>query len=307
MPKVLITGGLGFIFSHVTEYFVQKGWEIVVIDNCSAGSHQEISDGSFKVVEEDFSKHGAWQIVVEENPQYIVHAAAITDVDYSIQSPEETFRNNVLCNLNAFEAARKVTTLKKFLYVDTDEVYGECEYGKLENEILFPRNPYSVSKATGALMRYGYDNTYPELKLRTAEIRMCNIFGSRQDTTKILPQIVRSLKENYSIPLQNHGEGYREYLYVKNVPPLIDLILEKGNRAYNVTNNDGFTVSQLFRIVEKVTGRRVNFHASDRPGHDRWYRMDSTRLRSELDWKPDYSFEDGLRDYLVIEELLSAP
>lgn len=307
MPSVLITGGLGFILSHVTEHFVEKGWEVVVIDNCSAGSHQEISDGSFKLIEEDFSKLGAWQIIVEEHPQYIVHAAAITDVDYSIQFPEETFRNNVLCNLNAFEAARKLRNLKKFLYVDTDEVYGECEYRKSEDEILFPRNPYSVSKAAGALMRYGYDNTYPGLALKSAEIRMCNIFGPRQDKSKIFPQIIKSLSEGYSIPLQNGGEGYREYLYVKNIPPLIELILEKGDRTYNVTNNDGFTVLELFGIVEKATGKSVNFHTSDRAGHDRWYRMNNARLRDQLDWKPIYSFDDGLRDYLQIEVKLGAP
>ena len=304
MPKIVVTGGLGFILSHVTEYFVGKGWEVTVIDNCATGAHPEISDGSFKLIEEDFSKIGAWQLIVDEEPEYIVHGASVTDVDYSIEFPEETFRNNVGCNLNAFEAARRIENLKQFLYVDTDEVYGECDYRKREDEILFPRNPYSVSKATGALMRYAYDNTYPELRLKTAEIRMCNIFGPRQDTTKIFPQIINSLKHGYSIPLQNGGRGHREYLYVKNMPPLVDLVLEKGNRTYNVTNNDGFTVLELFAVVERVVGKKISFHSSDRPGHDRWYRMDNARLTSQLNWNPGYSFEEGLRDYLGIEGLL---
>ena len=304
MTHILITGGLGFIFSHVTQYFVQKGWSVTVVDNCSTGAHMEISDGTFKLIKEDLSNTGAWEILAEEQPDYIVHAAAITDVDYSIKHPEATFRNNVMCNLNAFEAMRRIPNLKKFLYVNTDEVYGECLYRKKEDEILFPRNPYSISKATGALMRYGYDNTYPEINLKTTEIRMCNIFGPRQDDTKIFPQIIKSLKQDYSIPLQNGGEGYREYLYVMNVPPLIDMILKTGGKTYNVTNNDGFTVLELFDIAERISKRNIKFVLSDRPGHDRWYRMDSERLKQELGWKPEYSFQEGLEEYFRIEGIL---
>ena len=155
-------------------------------------------------------------------------------------------------------------------------------------------------------MRYGYDNTYPIIQLKTTEIRMCNIFGPRQNATKIFPQIMKSLKGEYSIPLQNGGHGHREYLYVKNIPPLIDLVLNKGNRTYNVTNNDGYDVLELFKIVESSVDGKITHHASNRPGHDRWYRMDSTRLVNHLEWAPEYTFLEGLRDYLEIEELLRA-
>lgn len=302
--KVVITGGLGFIFSYVTEHFVKQGYEVTVIDNCSIGSHPEIIDGSFKFLREDFARPSAWEMILEEKPDWLIHAAAITDVDHSIRHSEEVMLNNIMCNLNAFEAARRLDTLQKFLYVSTDEVYGECEYPKKETDIIFPRNPYSCSKATGSLMRYAYDNTYKHILDKTAEIRMCNIFGPRQDITKIFPQLIKSLKSGYSVPIQNGGEGYREYLYVKNVPPLVELVMKKGWRTYNVTVGDGLTVMELIKKVEELSGKRVIYHHSNRPGHDRFYRMDNSRIVNELGWRPKYSFLQGVEEYLKLEGII---
>ena len=295
--KVLITGGLGFIFSHVTEYFIRQGYEVTVIDNCSAGSHPEIVNNSFKFLREDFAQPSGWKLVLDEKPDWLIAAAGITDVDHSITHPEEVLFNNFMCNLNAFEAARQHRGLEKFLYVSTDEVYGECEYPKKETDIIFPRNPYSCSKALGSLTRYAYANTYGLVE-KTAEIRMCNIFGPRQDTRKIFPQIIKSIREGYSIPLQNGGEGYREYLYVKNIPSMVELVMQKGWRTYNITWNNGFTVMDLIKRVEELTGKKVLYHKTEQQGHDCFYRMDNFRIVKELGWKPHYSFEEGLKEYI---------
>jgi dTDP-glucose 4,6-dehydratase len=298
-PKVLITGGLGFIFSHVTEYFVAKGWEVVVIDNESAGSHPEIIDGSFKYYKMDVCDRKVIELIREEAPEYVIHAAAISDVDYSIREPYKTLSDNINGNLNIFEAIRGLPHIKKFIYVSTDEVYGECEHPKKEDEIIFPKNPYSCSKAVGSLMRLAYGSTYPELIETTAETRFCNVFGPRQDTRKIMPLIKHSLHTGEAIPLHNKGTGYREYIYVKNIPPVIELILEKGNRTYNLTLNDGLTVHELIERAEKVTNRKINTIPENRPGMDMKYQMDASRIKDELGWKPLYSFEEGLKEYLL--------
>ncbi len=196
-----------------------------------------------------------------------------------------------------FEACRHLPNLKKFIYVSTDEVYGECENRKKENDMIFPKNPYSCSKAVGSLLRITYENTYEQLKNKTAETRFCNVFGPRQDKRKIMPAIKESIENGYSIPLHNEGTGYREYIYVKNIPPAIDLILEKGNQTYNVTLNDGLTVRQLIEKAEKVTGKKVTTHPNNRPGMDMKYQMDNARIM-ELGWKPLYNFEQGLKEYL---------
>lgn len=295
--KVCITGGLGFIFSHCVEYFVKQGWEVIVIDDCTEGSHPEIINDSFKFIKLDCANSVVQDIIIEENPDYIVHAAAISDVDFSIKDPEFALKQNILGNINVFEAARYCKNLKKFLYVSTDEVYGECEEKKLESDIIFPKNPYSASKAVGSLLRIAYDNTYLCLKDKTCETRFCNVFGPRQDTRKIFPKIKESIEQGTVVPVQNGGSGYREYIYVKNIPPIIDLLLEKGDRTYNVTSNDGFTVSELIKKVEEVTGCEIKTTESHRPGMDLKYQMDNSRLQ-ELDWQPLYSFEEGVREYL---------
>lgn len=296
--KLVITGGLGFIFSHVTEHFVKKGWNVVVIDNESEGSHPEIIDGSFKYYKMDVANEDVIDIILDENPQYIIHAAAISDVDYSINNPHKTLKDNIMGNLNVFEAAKQLRGLKKFVYVSTDEVYGECEHPKHETEIIFPKNPYSCSKAVGSLMRIAYDNTYHELHDKTAETRFCNVFGPRQDKRKIFPAIKESLEGTYTIPLHNEGTGFREYIYVKNIPPVMELILEKGDRTYNVTLNDGHTVHEIIRISEELTGKKCKTEPSHRAGMDAKYQMDGSRLKNELGWVPVYTFEEGLKEYL---------
>ncbi|MBA3789277.1 GDP-mannose 4,6-dehydratase [Patescibacteria group bacterium] len=298
-PKIIITGGLGFIFSHVTEYFVQKGWKVVVIDNESTGSHPEIVDGSFEYHKMSVCDREVINLIRAAAPDYVIHAAAISDVDYSLREPYKTLEENILANLNVFEACRELDSLKNFIYVSTDEVYGECEHRKKEDEIIFPRNPYACSKAVGSIMRYTYDNSYPNLLDKTSETRFCNVFGPRQDTRKILPLIKHALETDEPIPIHNGGLGYREYIYVKNIPPAIDLILEKGNRTYNLTLNDGFTVGELIQQAEKVTGKKIKVYDEHRPGMDMKYQMDASRIKDELGWKPLYTFEEGLKEYFV--------
>ncbi len=297
-PKILITGGLGFIFSHVTEYYVKKGWNVVVIDNQSEGSHPEIIDGSFKYHNFHVADPKVVDIILRENPDYVIHAAAISDVDYSIRESYRTLKKNIMMNINVFDACRQLKNLKKFIYVATDEVYGECDHKKREDEVMSPRNPYSCSKATGSLIRIAYDSTYSELKNKTAETRFCNVFGPRQDERKIMGAIKKSLKTGDSIPLHNEGTGFREYIYVKNIPPAVDLILEKGNQVYNVTLNNGYTVRQLLQKVEEVTGNKINTYSNNRPGMDMKYQMDNSRILG-LGWEPLYTFEEGLKEYLL--------
>lgn len=296
-PKVIITGGCGFIFSHVTEYMVKRGYAVTVIDNLSEGSHPEIVDGTFDFFEEDAGSKKAYDIIVSKNPDYIIHAAAYSDVDYSIKNPIKVINNNFDSTLNIFEAARKCSNLKKLVYVSTDEVYGECEHKKKEEEIVFPKNPYSCSKAFGSHLRITYDNSYPELKNKTAETRFCNVFGPRQDDRKIMPEIKESIEYNKVIPIHNKGKGYREYIYVKNIPEAVELVMLKGDRVYNVTLNDGFTVAELIQVVQNITKKPVLTCESHRPGMDLIYQMDNSRIK-KLGWKPKWTFKDGIKDYL---------
>lgn len=297
MPKVLITGGLGFIFSHVTQYMVKKGYNVIVLDNQTTGSHPEIIDDSFKYYNVHCGNREAFTYIVSENPDYIIHASAFSDVDFSIKFPSEVMSSNNDSTVNVFEAARKCSNLKKLVYISTDEVYGECEYKKTEEEIIFPRNPYACSKAFGSLLRLTYDNTYPELKDKTAETRFCNVFGERQDNRKIISAIKESIEKGRVLPVHNGGLGSREYIYVDNIPEVVELVMLKGDRTYNVTLNNSYTVTELIKKVEDLTGKKVVTTPSERIGMDMKYQMDNSRIL-ELGWKPKYSFEEGIKKYL---------
>jgi dTDP-glucose 4,6-dehydratase len=270
---------------------------VVVVDKQSSGSHPEIIDGSFKYYRLDVCSPKIFDIVKKEAPDYVIHAAAISDVDDSTKKPGRALEKNIIGNINLFEACRLLPSLKKFIYVSTDEVYGECEVKKQEGDILHPKNPYSCSKAAGSLMHITYLNTYPELQGKMAETRFCNVFGPRQDTRKIIPLIKHAIDTGESIPVHNEGKGYREYIYVHNIPPAIELILERGEGVYNLTLNDGFTVQELIGRAEKVTEKKVPTHPSTRPGMDMKYQMDATRITTELGWESTYSFDEGIADY----------
>lgn len=295
--KVVITGCAGFIFSHVTEYLVKRGYEVHGIDNLSEGSHPEIINDTFRFYKEDVSKKEVIDTILNIEPDYIIHAAAYSDVDRSIREPRDIIKSNCDATLNVFEASRQLPDLKKLVYVSTDEVYGECDHKKKEDEIIFPKNPYSFSKAHGSLLRMAYDNTYSELKDKTAETRFCNVFGPRQDERKIMPLIKRALTDGTPIPLHNEGGGYREYIYVHNIPPIVEKIMLEGNRTYNVTLNDGFTVKELIQRAETLTGKKVPTVPAERKGMDMKYQMDAFRA-FRLGWRPEWDFDTAIKDYL---------
>lgn len=309
MKKIVITGGLGFIFSHVTEHFLRNGYDVMVLDNLSAGSHPELikdfglltaeeGSGRFTFVETDVAFATTIPIITTFQPDYIIHAAAISDVDYSIKNPVKTIQANNNGTINVFEAARQLKNLKKLLYVSTDEVYGECDHPKTEEEILFPKNPYALSKSFGSQLRLAYDNTYAALKDKTVETRFCNVFGPRQDDRKIIPAIKRALNGGKPVELHNEGKGYRQFIHVSEIPPIIGLLLESGTRTYNITSGEGYTVQQLLDETEYITGKKVPTVPAKRSGMDIKYQMSSKRLRDEFDWRPRHEFATTFANYL---------
>lgn len=301
--KILITGGLGFIFSHVTEYFLNSPqYEVFVIDALYAGSHSDLLY-DFKKLGLIFSQFNVAEpfvipMIRDFDPDYIIHAAAISDVDASIHEPLKTIKQNNDATINVFEAARQCPNLKKLLYVSTDEVYGECDHPKTEEEIIFPRNPYSLSKAFGSLMRLTYDNTFYELRDKTCETRFCNVFGPRQDARKIIPAIKEAMNGGKPLNLHNEGAGFRQFIHVDEIPPLMELLLEKGTRTYNITSGEGYTVRYLISLAEELTGKKVPTVRSERVGMDIRYEMSSERIRKEFGWTPKKDFRERLRLYL---------
>jgi len=287
---ILITGGLGFIFSHVTEYFASRGHKVTVIDNVSAGSHPELEeewkDSEITLIKADINSfelqwlahgdpnldcHSGDEISEKgRGPDIIIHAAAESDVDKSIHNQKAFLHSNVNGTLAMLEFARN-WGCKQFLYINTDEVYGSRNEWCTPEMVIQPANPYSASKAAGGHMCWAYANTYG---LNMQEVRMCNIIGQRQATTKLLPRLIDRIQNGEEMPIYDGGTNTREYMDVRDVAPLLERVLESEmNAIFNLTSNQEMSILEVLEAVERALDKKAKITPSSRPGHDTRYRM----------------------------------
>jgi len=273
--RILITGGLGFIFSHVAEYFAAKNNSVVVLDNLSDGSHPELLE-KWKDIKDIKSVIADVVDIGDHEPElgqfdYIVHAAAESNVDKSIENQRAFLHSNINGTFAVLEFARRQENLKKVLYTNTDEVYGSTTTWCTTNDALNPCNPYSAAKAAAGHLCWAYYNTY---QLPVQETRMCNIIGCRQANTKILPRVIERIQKGESMPIYDGGEQTREYMDVRDVAPLVERVLEDGRETiFNLTFNQEYSILELVKEVEKTLGKKVKKIPASRPGHDKHYRM----------------------------------
>ena len=276
MGKILITDGLGFIFSHVTEYFASKDCEVFVIDNLSDGSHPELLEKWANLPiffhKSDINDICDWDLRTTKF-DYIIHAAAESNVDKSIKDQKAFLHSNILGTYALLEFVRQFQPdLKQFLYINTDEVYGSSEEYKdpFQNPTM-PSNPYSASKASGGAFCWAYQNTYG---LPIQEVRMCNIVGQRQATTKLVPRIIDCIENDRPIPVYDGGAQTREYMDVRDVSPLIEAVLQDGRgNIHNLTFNQELTTLEVIQTVADILGKQPKIEHATRPGHDQRYRM----------------------------------
>ena len=274
MSKILITGGLGFIFSHVTEYLASKAQDVTVVDKCGDGSwfdlKPHLNNMGVRVLKGDISA-GSLDQLEKENFDIIIHAAAETNVDKSIEDFRPFILSNIAGTLATLQYARQMTPHPKFLYVNTDEVYGPTEKWCTPEDAQNPTNPYSASKASAGHLCWAWHTTYG---MPMQEIRMCNIIGKRQATTKILPRVIDRIKKDEEIPIYDGGKFTREYMDVRDVAPNIERILEDGGlEIFNLTYNQELSVIEVVESVEKMMDKKAKIKHTTRPGHDKRYRI----------------------------------
>lgn len=314
MKTYLITGGAGFIGSNYIHYLMEHYKDEVRILNLDALTYcarrENVScyegDGSYRFIKGDIRNEELLaEIFAENSIDYVVHFAAHSHVDRSIRSPKEFAEVNVCGTLCLLEAARKAWegnyNGRRFLYISTDEVYGELgENGKFtENTPLCPRNPYSASKAGGDHMTRAYYETYGLPVLVT---RCSNNYGPYQYQEKFIPNCIVNCLAGNPIPVYGDGKNIRNWLYVANHLTAIDKVLTEGRtgEVYNIGGHKDYT---NLEAVSAITGvLREKYHLNippvefieDRKGHDRRYSMDASKLKNELGWKQEVSFEEGM-------------
>ena len=300
--KILVTGGLGFIGSNFIRYILSKhpDYKIVNVDKIGIGANpanlKDLEDEkTYKFIKGNICNPKLIDKVVK-GVDAIVNIAAETHVDRSIRDPITFIQNNTIGTLNLLEAVRKHNREARLVHVSTDEVYGEATKGSFkETSPLKPSNPYSASKAAADMFVIAYRKTY---QLNTVITRCTNNFGPYQFPEKLIPKtIIRALK-NMPVPVYGSGENVRDWIYVLDHCEAINLILEKGRpgEIYNISAGNEKTNIEVIRKILRTLGKPeglISF-VEDRPGHDIKNSLDSSKIRTELGWKPKFSFEEAL-------------
>jgi len=303
--KLLVTGGAGFIGSNFVRYMVNKYPEYTIynLDLLTyAGNLENLKDiedkPNYKFVKGDIADRTFVQELFEkEQFDYVLNFAAESHVDRSITNPEIFVQTNIQGTLALLDAARAIG-VKKYLQVSTDEVYGTLgETGYFTEETpLAPNSPYSASKTGADLLVRAYNETYG---LPVNITRCSNNYGPYHFPEKLIPLMIINALHDKELPIYGDGLNVRDWLHVEDHCQAIDLVLHKGRdgEVYNVGGNNERTNIDIVKTILKQLDKPESLikFVTDRPGHDRRYAIDATKLRTELGWEPKYTFETGIK------------
>ncbi|MCH2044485.1 MAG: dTDP-glucose 4,6-dehydratase [Saprospiraceae bacterium] len=330
---LLVTGGAGFIGSHVVRLFVQKypNYHIVNLDKLTyAGNLENLRDieqsTNYTFVKGDIIDD---QLLASIFEQYkfdgVIHLAAESHVDRSITNPLAFIETNILGTAKLLHAARKAWGQdlegKLFYHISTDEVYGTLgETGLFEETTAYdPRSPYSASKASSDHLVRAYYHTY---HFPVVISNCSNNYGANQFPEKLIPLCIHNIKNNKELPIYGDGKYTRDWLWVNDHASAIDCVFHKGvtGETYNIGGHNEWKNIDLVRLLcdimdeklgqTKGSAQELIRFIKDRPGHDRRYAIDASKIAKELGWKPSIQFEEGLANtidwYLENEEWLAS-
>jgi dTDP-glucose 4,6-dehydratase len=310
--KMLITGGAGFIGSNFIDYFLNKYVNVKLINYDKltyAGNLINLkkveSHPDYSFIKGDICDKEKLVSVFEHfKPDYVINFAAETHVDRSIISPEEFIKTNVLGVQNLLQLSLNYK-IKKFIQISTDEVYGSLgDNGYFtENSPLDPHSPYSASKASADLLTMAYYTTF---NLPVNITRCSNNYGPYQFPEKLIPLIILNCLKGKNIPVYGDGMNIRDWIYVGDHCSAIDVVLQNGlpGEVYNIGGNNERTnidvVKTIISILSEclsncdISESLITF-VEDRKGHDRRYAIDSTKIKRELSWVTETSYEEGIK------------
>lgn len=304
--NVLVTGGAGFIGSNFINYLLSKrdGYSIINLDKLTyAGNLENLKQvevkKNYRFIKGDITNNELVDYIFKRfEIKFVVNFAAESHVDRSILGSEIFYRTNVIGTTVLLEASRRYH-VEKFLQVSTDEVYGSLGPTGLftEQTPLSPNSPYSSSKAAADMAVLAFHHTYG---LPVVITRCSNNYGQLQFPEKLIPLMIINALNNKKLPVYGDGLNVRDWIYVIDHNKAVELVLENGRvgEVYNVGASREMKNIEIVKLILKKLGKGEDLieFVKDRPGHDRRYAIDSSKIQSELGWKPEYDFEKALSD-----------
>jgi len=305
--KLLVTGGCGFIGSNFIHYYLMNypGDSLINVDKLTyAGNLKNLSALSptprYAFIRGDIADPLQMEEIISQGVEGIVNFAAESHVDRSIEAPMDFMRTNVFGTFVLLEALRKVSSKRRirFLHVSTDEVYGSLgETGAFSEETpMAPNSPYAASKASADLMVRAYHHTYG---LPTLITRCSNNYGPYQFPEKLIPLLISNAIEGKTLPIYGDGLNVRDWIHVEDHCRGLDLVLHRGKEGevYNIGGQSEKTNLSVAKTILDHLGKPHSLlrFVTDRPGHDRRYAIDFSKIQKTLGWAPSISFEDGIR------------
>jgi dTDP-glucose 4,6-dehydratase len=320
MKTILVTGGAGFIGSNFVKLMLEKhlDYKIINVDALTyAGNLENLegisNDSNYAFIRADIrNRQEIEEIFKTYNIMSVVNFAAESHVDRSIEEPEIFLTTNVIGTQVLLDVTKKYWKVNpknkyckeykpgvKFLQVSTDEVYGALGESGLfiETMPLMPNSPYSASKASADLIVRAYNETFG---MPINITRCSNNYGPYQFPEKLIPLMINNCIKGKDLPVYGDGMQVRDWLHVSDHCSAIDTILHKGKdgEVYNIGGNNEKTNIEIVKLIIKTLGKPEDLikYVKDRPGHDRRYAIDNTKITSQLGWKPAYTFEQGMKE-----------
>ena len=306
MKRILVTGGAGFIGSNFINYILGKREDIFIVnlDKLTyAGNLQNLKDvenhPSYSFVKGDIVNDELVSYLFQKYEiTHVINFAAESHVDRSILGSEIFFRTNVLGTNVLLENAKRFG-VEKFVQISTDEVYGSLgSEGQFEETTpLQPNSPYAASKAAADMMALAFHHTYHVPVVIT---RCSNNYGPYQFPEKLIPLMIINSLNNKKLPVYGDGLNVRDWIYVVDHNKAVELVFDKGKvgEVYNVGANTEKPNIEIVKLLLKHTGKTLDLieYVKDRPGHDRRYAINSTKIKRELNWEAENTFENAIQD-----------
>jgi len=306
--RILVTGGAGFIGGNFVHYMLNKhpDYKILCLDKLTYAGNLEtlkpaMGNPNFKFIKGDIAdREFIYKLFEDEKPDIVVNFAAESHVDRSITDPGIFLKTNVIGTGVLMDACREYG-IKRFHQVSTDEVYGDLPLDRpdllfTEETPIHTSSPYSASKASADLLVQAYYRTY---KLPVTISRCSNNYGPYHFPEKLIPLMIVNALHDKPLPVYGKGENVRDWLYVEDHCSAIDLIIHRGRigEVYNIGGHNERTNLEVVKTILRELNKPESLikFVADRPGHDRRYAIDPTKIRNELGWLPATTFDDGIK------------